>query len=86
MSDKHCVDCKHFGYFGYLRVCGSPLNGINLVTGKPTIEVASFCRTEAASNLNVRLCGKGGDFFERKPLKQPSTFFKAVQCFKKAKQ
>lgn len=56
---KICRDCEYFvdGEF-----CSAPQNGINLVTGNPTVVIAAWARKNASGR-----CGKEGKYFTPAP-------------------
>ena len=70
MTEKYCVDCKHFGYLGVLDpipVCAAPGNGRDLVTAKAHVLTCFSNRLEAGKH-RTSTCGPEAQYFEPKPV------------------
>lgn len=61
MTIKICKDCKHFN----LSYCRHPNNGINLVHGDVSLQLASVARSKGIGNSFS--CGPEGSWFDPAP-------------------
>lgn len=61
MTIKICKDCKHFN----LSYCRHPNNGVNLVYGDISLQLASVARSKGIGNSFS--CGPEGSWFDPAP-------------------